>query len=80
MVTQITPEAPEGNYAMGKEYISLSSDHIDVELGYDGMQGEDLVFDFVVHNTTSDTLTILPAVMSIFLHMTILPITYSAFP
>ena len=60
VVTEINPEAPEGHYAMGREYISLSSDHIDVELGYDGMQGEDLVFDFVVHNTTSDTLTLLP--------------------
>ncbi len=61
VVTQIIPEAPEGFIAMGREYISLSNDHIDVELGYDGMQGEDLVFDFVVHNTTSDTLSILPA-------------------
>ena len=61
MVTQIIPEAPEGHFAMGREYISLSSDHIDVELAYDGKQGEDLVFDFVVHNTTSDTLAILPA-------------------
>ena len=61
VVTQITPEAPGGHYAMGREYIPLESDHIDVELGYDGIQGEDLVFDFVVHNTTSDTLTILPA-------------------
>ena len=56
----MSPEAP-GHYAMGREYIALSNDHIDVELAYDGKQGEDLVFDFVVHNTTSDTLTILPA-------------------
>ena len=61
VVTQISPEAAEGHYAMGREYLSLESDHIGVELGYDGIQGENLVFDFVVHNTTADTLSILPA-------------------
>lgn len=61
VVTQITPEAPEGHYAMGREYIALESEQIGVELGYDGIQGENLVFDFVVHNTTSDTLSILPS-------------------
>ena len=60
VVTQLTPEAPEGHYEMGREYISLSNDSIEVELGYDGILGEDLVFDFVVHNTTADTLFILP--------------------
>jgi hypothetical protein len=60
VVTKITPEAPEGHYAMGREYISLHSDRIEVELGYDGRQDGDLVFDFVVYNTTSDTLTIKP--------------------
>ena len=61
VLTKITPEAPEGHFAMGREYISLGSDHIDVELGFDGMQDENLIFDFVVHNTTSDTLTIQPS-------------------
>jgi len=61
VVTTITPEAAEGNYAMGREYISLESDQIVVELGYDGIQGDNLVFDFVVHNTTLDTLFVLPS-------------------
>lgn len=61
VVTQLSPEAPEGHYAMGREYISLESEQIGVELGYDGIQGENLVFDFVVHNTTANTLSILPS-------------------
>jgi hypothetical protein len=61
VIAQITPEADEGYYAMGREYISLESDQIGVELGFDGTQGEELVFDFVVHNTTPDTLHILPS-------------------
>ncbi|MEA3460505.1 MAG: hypothetical protein U9R49_01415 [Bacteroidota bacterium] len=60
VVTRIIPEAPEGHFAMGREYISLESDQIEVELGYDGIQGEYLIFDFVIHNATSDTLSILP--------------------
>ena len=46
---------------MGREYIPLESDQISVELGYDGILGNNLVFDFVVHNGTMDTLTIRPA-------------------
>ena len=60
LVTRITPEAPEGHFAMGREYISLESNQIAVELGYDGIQGEYLIFDFVVHNSTSDTLSLMP--------------------
>lgn len=59
LVTKISPEAPEGHYAMGREYIPLSSDQIGVELGFDGIQSENLVFDFVVHNSSLDTLSIL---------------------
>lgn len=61
LVTQITPEAPEGNFAMGREYIPLSNDSIDVELGFDGIQGEHLVFDFVVINRTPRDLTLDPS-------------------
>lgn len=61
VVTKITPEAPEGHFAMGREYIALESDEIGVELGYDGIQGNNLVFDFVVHNGSPDTLNIRPA-------------------
>jgi hypothetical protein len=61
VVTRITPEADSGHYAMGREYIELDSDRIGVELGYDGIQGDNLVFDFVVHNTTSDTLFVRPS-------------------
>ena len=60
LVTKIIPEAPNGNFANGREYIPLESNQIGVELGYDGMQGAFLVFDFVVHNTTTDTLSIHP--------------------
>lgn len=56
----MVPEAPEGHYANGREYIPLESDLITVELGYDGLQGENLVFDFVVHNDTEDTLAVVP--------------------
>jgi len=61
MAIQLIPEAPEGNYEMGREYISLSSDSIDVELGFDGMHGENLVFDFVVINRTTNELAINPS-------------------
>jgi len=61
VVTEIIPEASEGKFTMGREYIPLESDQIEVELGYDGIQGENLVFDFVVHNSTTDTISVLPA-------------------
>jgi len=60
VITKIFPEAPEGNFAMGREYIPLESDQIRTELGFDGIQGENLVFDFLVHNGGLDTLSILP--------------------
>lgn len=59
--TQIIPDAPEGNFAMGREYISLSNDSIEVELGFDGIYGEQLVFDFVVINRSPFELTINPS-------------------
>ncbi len=61
LVLQLTPEAPEGKLEMGREYISLSNDSIDVELGYDGVRGEHLIFDFVVVNRTSYELSINPS-------------------
>ena len=61
VVTQLTPEAPEGHFEMGREYISLANDSILVELGYDGIHGEHLVFDFVVINQTPDLLSINPS-------------------
>jgi len=60
VVTTIRPEAPEGHYAMGREYIALESNQIEVELGYDGNMGDYLVFDFVVHNSSTDSLSLLP--------------------
>jgi len=60
VVTQLVPEAPEGHYAQGREYIPLSNGGVDVELGFDGMFGEYLVFDLVVVNRTTDTLTLNP--------------------
>lgn len=61
VVTQLTPEAPEGYIEMGREYISLSNDSLDVELGFDGIDGEHLVFDFVVINRTPQELFINPS-------------------
>ena len=61
LVTKISPEAPEGHFANGREYIPLESDQIAAELGYDGIQGANLVFDFVLHNSSADTLSIHPA-------------------
>lgn len=46
---------------MGREYIPLASDDIDVELGFDGIYGSNLVFDFVVINGTSQPLSIQPS-------------------
>lgn len=57
----MSPEAPEGHFAMGREYIPLESDELTAELGFDGIQGDQLVFDLVVHNSSSDTLSILPS-------------------
>lgn len=61
MVTWMTPEAPEGHMAMGREYIPLESEQINVELAYDGIQDSRLVFDFVVFNGGNDSLGILPS-------------------
>lgn len=60
VVTQISPEAPEGNFAMGREYIPLGNDGIDVELGFDGIYGTNLVFDFVVVNHSTKVLSVQP--------------------
>lgn len=61
LIIQLTPEAPEGKFEMGREYISLSNDSIDVELGYDGFRGEHLIFDFVVVNRTPYELSVNPS-------------------
>jgi hypothetical protein len=60
VVTQLHPEAPEGHYEQGREYIPLSNEGVDVELGFDGIYCEYLVFDLVVINRTSDTLILNP--------------------
>jgi len=59
--TQIIPDAPEGKLAMGREYIGLSNDSIDVELGFDGIYDQHLVFDFVVINRSPYELSINPS-------------------
>lgn len=60
VVTRLTPEAPAGNYAMGREYIPLSSEGVEVELGFDAYRGDQLIFDLVVINHTRDSLHIDP--------------------
>ena len=61
VVTQLSPEASEGHYEMGREYITLDNDSIIVELGFDGTHGENMVFDFVVINKTPLSLYINPS-------------------
>ncbi len=61
VVTRLEPEAPEGHYEQGREYIPLNNDGINVELGFDGIYGEYLVFDLVVVNDrTDDTVVVNP--------------------
>lgn len=60
VVTRIIPEAPEGHFAMGREYISLENGPIEVELGFDGIHEPNLIFDFVVHNSGPDSLSVRP--------------------
>mgnify|MGYP005619176621 CR=1 FL=1 len=61
VVTRLTPEAPEGHYEMGREYISLSNDSVIAELGFDGIHQDYLVFDFVVVNQTGHPLNLQPS-------------------
>lgn len=58
LVTTVVPEASEGTFAMGREYIPLSDMQVDVELGFDAIYDDHLVFDFVVINRSKDSLTI----------------------
>jgi hypothetical protein len=60
VVTRIVPEAPEGHYEQGREYIPLNNDGIEVELGFDGLNGDHMIFDVVVINRTTDTLNLSP--------------------
>lgn len=61
VVTRLEPEAPEGHYEQGREYIPLNNDEISVELGFDGIYGDYLVFDFVmVNNRATDTVMVNP--------------------
>ena len=61
MVTTLTPEAPRGKEAMGREYISLESEDVILELGFDGFHGDYLVFDLVVINQTDLPLELNPS-------------------
>jgi len=57
---RLTPEAPEGNFHQGREYIPLSNEAIHVELGFDGISEDMLVFDLVVINGTDHSFTLNP--------------------
>ena len=61
VVTTLTPEAPRGKEAMGREYISLESEGVILELGFDGFHGEHMVFDLVVINQTGSSLDLNPS-------------------
>ncbi len=60
-VLRLIPEAPEGHFEMGREYITLSNDQVEVELGYDGMFEGYMVFDVVVVNGTAEPFSIDPS-------------------
>ena len=57
----LSPEAPEGHFEMGREYIYLRNDSIQIELGFDGIFKENLVFDVVVINSTGHPLSFNPS-------------------
>lgn len=61
VVTKLTPEAPEGYYEHGREYITLTSDSIYAVLGFDGFYDNTLIFDLIVINHGDKSLTIDPA-------------------
>jgi hypothetical protein len=56
----LIPEAPDGHFEQGREYITLSADSIHTELGFDGINDEQLVFDFVVINRSDQVIRIDP--------------------
>jgi hypothetical protein len=53
ITTQMIPEAPEGRFEHGREYITLAADSIDAILGFDGIHDRVLIFDFVLHNRSN---------------------------
>ena len=61
VVTGLSPVAPEGHFQMGREYITLCHDRVRVELGFDGLYEENLVFDLVIHNNTGQPLSFNPS-------------------
>jgi hypothetical protein len=60
-VTILSPEAPEGHFEMGREYITLSNGNIGAELGFDGTCEENLVFDLVIFNNSGRPLSFDPS-------------------
>ena len=58
---RLSPVAPEGDYQMGREYITLNNAGIQIQLGFDGNYEGTLVFDLVVVNNTSHTLAFSPS-------------------
>jgi len=61
VTTKLIPEAPEGYYEHGREYITLTSDSIYAILGFDGFYDNTLIFDLVVINHSDNSLDIDPA-------------------
>jgi hypothetical protein len=58
---RLVPQAPEGHFEMGREYIDLSNDSIRIELGFDGIFDDFFIFDVVVHNQTGHPFPVDPA-------------------
>jgi hypothetical protein len=52
----LSPEAEEVCHEMGRDYVTLTNHDIQVELGFDGICDEYLVFDVVLLNRTNDSL------------------------
>jgi len=58
---RLEPQAPEGNKANGREYISLQNDSIRIEMGFDGVFEDFFVFDVVVTNQMAHPVSVDPA-------------------
>jgi len=57
----LEPLAPDGKIVNGREYIPLSNEEIRLELAFDCKLEEKFLFDLVVFNNTSQTISLSPS-------------------
>ncbi|MEZ5070289.1 MAG: hypothetical protein R2751_04785 [Bacteroidales bacterium] len=58
---QLRPMGGDIHEEMGRDYVVLRNDSLEVELGFDGYHGGEMVFDFVVVNRRSEPCHLDPA-------------------